>query len=172
MIRRGFTLIEMAITVAILALMTAFAAPLFRQWVGDATLTSATRSLVNGVNLAHAAALETGAPVTLCPYANTACGARWNAGWALWRTTSAGTLERIAAQQVLDAGTAVVVTAPAAASSVTFQPNGTATPLGSWVLCDARGAPHARAVTLFGSGLAFANTQPGVSLTGAPLTCP
>jgi len=167
---RGFTLLEVLVAVVILAILTSMAVPAFQSWLGDATLASSARGLVNGINLARSQALETGTPTLICPYAPGACGSDWSQGWAVWQNPASGTPTLIAAGQTPSSSVQMNVRAPAA--SITFASDGLPNTTGTWTLCDQRGATQARSVSLFGAGTVFADTTPGTSALGQPLVCP
>jgi type IV fimbrial biogenesis protein FimT len=55
---RGFTLVELMVTVVLLSLLLGLAAPNFRVWVRNAQVRTVSDSLQNGLRLAQAAALQ------------------------------------------------------------------------------------------------------------------
>lgn len=75
---RGFTLIELMITIAILAIILAMAIPSFTQAIENARLGTQTNEFVTAVSSARAEALRTGAPVWL-----TAKGEGFQNGWCV-----------------------------------------------------------------------------------------
>jgi type IV fimbrial biogenesis protein FimT len=60
---RGVSLIEMAITLAIIALLYAISAPSFTTWIGNVQIRTATESIQNGLQLARAEAIRRNSPV-------------------------------------------------------------------------------------------------------------
>jgi type IV fimbrial biogenesis protein FimT len=63
--QRGFTLIEMMVTVTVLVIILLFSVPLFTTWNANTRIRSAAESLQNGLRLAQSTALSTNSSVTL-----------------------------------------------------------------------------------------------------------
>lgn len=81
---RGFSLIELLITLAIAAILLAIAAPSMREFAARQALVSASNSLVTGLQLARSTAVKNGQPALLCPSLHAgSCGAAedWSHGW-------------------------------------------------------------------------------------------
>ena len=74
---RGFTMIELLITIAIIAIATAIALPSFREFNIRMAVTSTTNDLVHAVNLARAEAAKRGTNVTV------AATGSWTNGWTV-----------------------------------------------------------------------------------------
>lgn len=92
--QRGFTLVELVVTIALLAILTTLAIPSFsevlRQWRRD----SATRELLTSLQLARSEAIKTSRQMVVCPSTNgTACTAstEWSTGWMVFVDDGAGT---------------------------------------------------------------------------------
>lgn len=108
----GFTLIELMVTVAVLALLMTIAAPSFRDILESQRMRAAAFDLMADLTLARNEALKRGtipAPVTLSP-----ASAGWVDGWSM--TVGAETLS-----QRNKIGAGVTVTGPA---TLTFDRNG------------------------------------------------
>lgn len=79
---RGFSLIELMITIAVAAIIMALAAPSFTNLLNDNRVSSETSDFIGDLALARSEALTRGARVTLCPSTTgTGCTATaWNLG--------------------------------------------------------------------------------------------
>lgn len=77
---RGFTLIELMVTVAVLAIISAIALPSFREVIIRMTVTSTTNELVGAVNLARMEAVKRGTDVVV---KSASGGSDWSGGWSV-----------------------------------------------------------------------------------------
>jgi type IV fimbrial biogenesis protein FimT len=94
---RGFTLIELMVAVAMVAILSAVAAPSFTAMMMRSAIRSASSDLGTDINMARAEAIRVGGRVSICarsaPTATT-CGSDWRQGWLVFReagTTGIGT---------------------------------------------------------------------------------
>ena len=84
---RGFTLVEMIVTIGAAAILIGLAVPSFMNTVQDAKMTSASNDLLVSMQLARSEAIKRHAPVSIChtadPNADPAsCGGDgWDQGW-------------------------------------------------------------------------------------------
>lgn len=126
----GFTLVEMLVAVAIVAILSAVATPSFTDMMVRTALRSVSSDLGSDLNYARSEAVRTGTAVSVCARASAAsCGVDWSAGWLVFREAGAGVdglLE--AGEPVLrDHGAAtnsIVVARDGAGGPVTFLPGG------------------------------------------------
>lgn len=81
----GFTLLELMITLAIMAIMLSWAVPGFQEIIRQNRLTTETNELVTALNLARSEAIKRGRPVTV-----TADGGGWGAGFTVATTDADG----------------------------------------------------------------------------------
>jgi type IV fimbrial biogenesis protein FimT len=79
----GFTLVEMMIVIALVAIIMAIAVPSFREASLGSQLRATANELVAGAMLARSEAIKRNAAVTMCvSTSGTACtGGSWEQGW-------------------------------------------------------------------------------------------
>jgi len=110
----GFTLIEMLVTVVILAILTTIAAPSFRNYLLTLQIRSAAESILNGVQLARAEAIRRNAPIQFVLGTD---GAGYSRAW-LVQTAGGGAIQSRAAGE---SSTAVLISVvPDSAKTITF----------------------------------------------------
>jgi prepilin-type N-terminal cleavage/methylation domain-containing protein len=82
----GFTLIELMLVVAMIAILTVIAAPSLRDVISNARMTSAANDLLTDLSIARAEAVKRGAPTAVCTSNNgTSCTATaWSQGWIIF----------------------------------------------------------------------------------------
>lgn len=83
---RGFTLLELMITVAVLIILLAIAVPSFQGLMASNRLTAATNEFIAALNTSRAEAIRRGQRVILCASSNgTGCtDTDWTQGWILF----------------------------------------------------------------------------------------
>ncbi len=125
-LQRGFTLVELVVTIALVAILTSLAIPSFsealRQWRRDNT----TRGLLTSLQLARTESIKTSRQVIVCPSTDeTSCAAstEWNTGWIVFRDDGGGTAAN-ANNQALDANEPVLKVASAQAGIASLTSTG------------------------------------------------
>jgi type IV fimbrial biogenesis protein FimT len=176
---RGFTLIELMVTIAIAAILIAMAVPSFQSMLVNNRMSAATNGLFNALNYARNAALTGNTTVLVCPvgaFGSTACGANWPSGWMAVNT---GVAPPLLLQSWTLAANAPALTSPSGTASVTFNSRGiTSGNAANFKLCDSRGANYARSLQVMATGLVQVSPTGGAGLTngtavwGGALTCP
>ncbi|MQM39534.1 hypothetical protein KBTX_03563 [wastewater metagenome] len=80
---RGFTLIELMLTVIVAAILLAIAVPSFRAFIQNNQLTTATNQFVTALNMARSEAVKRGRRVYITAAASSA-GDEWGGGFRVW----------------------------------------------------------------------------------------
>ena len=88
---KGFTMVELMVTIAVLGVLLAIAVPSFSAMIRNNRSQAVANELVAALNLARAEAVKRGARVSLCPSSNgTSCsGSSWAIGWIAFVDTAA-----------------------------------------------------------------------------------
>lgn len=92
-IKRGFTLIELMVTISILAIVMLLAIPEFTSMIKNNSISSMNNNLLAALNFARTEAVKRGVPVSVCATANSsfaACGSAWNLGWLIFVNPTGG----------------------------------------------------------------------------------
>jgi type IV fimbrial biogenesis protein FimT len=159
---RGFTLIEMIVTVTVLAILAGLAAPSFSDFMRRNQVSSQSNEFLGALRLARATAISESRFVSICPSkdpsaATPACedSADFSQGWIMYNATVAN--KPFAAGDVLvkvnQATPNVSLMAPDAGKVITFNARGasTAGALGI-LLCARRGSESIGESTLRATG--------------------
>lgn len=93
----GFTLVELMVTIALVAILMGLAAPTFIESRRNAQLTSLANSVLSSINTARAEALKTGLQVYVVPMTNN----NWATGWRVYVDVDADRAYSAAADRVL-----------------------------------------------------------------------
>lgn len=82
---KGFTLIELMVVIAMVAILLALGLPSFQSTIRSNRLATQTNQFIAGIALARSEALRTSRGAAMCPSSNgTACGGTWTDGWLVW----------------------------------------------------------------------------------------
>ncbi len=158
---RGFTLVEMLVSLTILVILLGMAMPSFRAFILDNRLNAQARELVSAVQIARSEAARLNTSVVLCPSADqVACGTDWTSPQILFadvdnsRTVSAS-------EQLILVGDAVpansTITGPSA-GWIRINSSGQINAPAKFVICDQRSGLYGREVDFSGTGRATITT--------------
>jgi type IV fimbrial biogenesis protein FimT len=82
----GFTLVELLVTVAVVAILLAMAWPSYQQFVADSRVTGQANEFLAALNLARSEAVKRNTTVTMCRSSDGAScgGTSWQQGWIVF----------------------------------------------------------------------------------------
>ncbi|WP_153109058.1 GspH/FimT family pseudopilin [Propionivibrio limicola] len=163
-IHRGFTLIEMLVTIAVLAIVLAIAAPSFSTIVKNSRLATETNDLMSDLALARTEAARRGRRVSLCISNNgTTCatsGSDWSGGRIIFSDVSP--------YGQIDSGDTILRVVPSASTKkitltasgfselryLQFRPNGASSSSTTGVIkiCDDRAGSFGREIEILITG--------------------
>lgn len=172
---RGFTVLELIITVSIAAVLLGLAVPSFGGMWLDSQRAVAVNAFVHGIFLARSIAVGHGHVVSICRSSDgQTCSNRtdnWQQGWMVFVNHDRDEPPvRDASEPVLAvqaAGSGVSITSNR--TSYSFRPYRHAVVNGTLVFCDRRGSAQARAIIINSAG------RPRISKRDSdnrPLRCP
>ena len=119
---RGFTMIELMVTVLVVAILFSVGVPSMRYVTSANRISSEINGLLGDMQFARGEAIKEGQTVTVCVSTNgTGCtgGTNWNGGWIVFQDPNAN--------KVVDAGEAVLRVQPTFTSNDTFVASGAVT---------------------------------------------
>lgn len=129
--QRGFTMVELLVTISIIGILSAIALPSFQGVLLSYKLRSYSNALVTSVHLARSEAIKSNTAVLLCASTNgTSCGGVWEDGWIVLRGPTV-------AQRLQSIATGYKITDSGGLTSLTFQPTGIGATQATFTICRA-----------------------------------
>jgi len=155
----GFTILELMITLAVVAVVTSFAIPAMGQFIKNDRLTTQINTLVSHLAYARSEAVTRNQQTVLCARSSdTACGSEWKNGWLLFvdansnGTLDAATDEILRVQQTLE-GENILSSSETIGNTVVYDYRGFApSSIGTFTLCDDRKDDHMKSISISNTG--------------------
>lgn len=157
--QRGFTMVELSVTLAVIAIGASLAAPGAATMLANRKVQAAAQSILDGLQQARTEALRRNAPVRFTLRAD-------GTGWTL--TKASDTLQSYASSDW-----ASLVLASTGAGSVTFLPTGllqTGAQLSQVSVSSTVGDSRTLRINVFGGGL-IRMCDPGITVPDDPRRC-
>lgn len=158
----GVTLVELMVTLAVLAIGATLAAPGFSQMIANYKVRGAAESIINGLNYARTEALRRNSAVT---FSLTPGGS----GWTVSQVSPSTTLQSRSDNESPD----TTVASSTAATAVTFLPNGllqTGSQLSQVTVSSFVQGTDTRRINVFGGGL-IRLCDPAIATPDDPRRC-
>jgi type IV fimbrial biogenesis protein FimT len=140
--QKGFTLVELMITVIIVAVLLSLAAPGFVELLERNRLQSAASNLYTSLVLARSEALKRNTPVVVCrrdpatgKCATTGTAGDWRQGWVVHPAADPNDV-LVLREGVTGGDTLWVVSASTKIDDLSYGPDGGASRVASFVLCN------------------------------------
>lgn len=168
-IERGFTLIELMVTLTIVGILLTVAVPSFNKMMADNRQIAQINELLGSLMYARSEAITENKAIAVCASSTqTSCSSDWSQGWIVY-VPGATTITPLRVHSALSGGNTLSSTTGA---SFTFNANGTSSASGTFTLCDSRLSAYARALYLSSTGIARASQTVGEDSQGNALSCP
>lgn len=130
----GFSLIELMVTIAIAAILSALAAPSYRALIIDNSISTQASDLAGVLAFARSEAAKRGMTVRV-----TASGTDFSSGWSVWvdenNDNAISTGETLKMHEALKTGYTLVGEGFANTAEIQYRSNGSADSSGSFTLC-------------------------------------
>jgi len=167
--QQGMTIIELMVTMAIVAILAGVSAPSMRDMLLSWRMTSQTNDFISNFAMARGQAAALGTTVTVCASSDGAsCTGTWSQGHIIFTdadadaTVDGGTDRILRVASALSSGTTLVVSNLSTAGRLQFRPTGMVSGVtgsgATFALCDGRTGPYGRTITVQLTGRAASVT--------------
>ena len=154
----GFTILELVVTVGMVAIVVAIAIPAMQTFTQNDRLTTNINTLIGHLAYARSEAVKRSVQVSVCASNDAStCSGSWDDGWIVYidadndNSFTAGEVV-IRAQQAL--GGTNTLTATGIGTQITYDNRGfvNAASVGSLQLCDSRSGPYGKTIRITNTG--------------------
>jgi type IV fimbrial biogenesis protein FimT len=162
--QRGLTLVELTITIAVIAIGASLSAPTFQQQLANYRVRVAAEGMVNALNQGRAEAVRRNTPVRFELSGST------SPGWQLTQVAGGATLASRGSGDM----PAIVAASSSSSRTVTFLPTGqvdnSGTRLSRITVSSSSAGAESRQIDILGGGL-IRQCQPGITAANDPRRC-
>lgn len=138
-------MIELLAVVAILAIMTAVAAPAFNEFIANQRVKNASFNLYSAITYARSEAIKRSCPVVITPTSSV----NWALGWSIATGASCAAAATLRSQG--NQGSFSIVT-DSALSSITYRPDGRTSSAQTTFTLTSSNGPQGRCIRIDASG--------------------
>jgi len=171
---RGFTLIELMLSLAVFAILAAAAVPALGSLIESTESQTARSALITALNAARIFAVSKTADVVACPSADREyCGrtTEWQRGWIVFIDAD-GDGARDDGERLIEVSQAqpdgIAITSTVGRTRVIYRPDGSSAGSNvTFTICDRRGPAHATALVINNAG----RVRHGTPTPTAALAC-
>lgn len=159
---KGFTLVEVIVTMAISVLMLSMAVPSMSTFLSNSRQSAAINDFVASVRMARSTAIEANTDVTICPSASgrNCESVGWHEGWIVFKDldNNQAVDDNDTIVRIYDRASGVAIYPSQTDPFLRYRPNGRIVhqqisgSAGDFTVCDSRGADYARVMILDLSG--------------------
>lgn len=172
----GFTLLELAVVLAVVSILAVYALPSFNNFLARQRQITDINILVSSLTLARSEAIMRSSDVMVCKSSDgqlCTTNGEWSQGWIVFedrdKSRSHESDEKVIFRQEQLDGIRLYYRAFGSNHYIVYRPQGMPKTNGTYTLCDTRGSSEPRALIVSKTGRLRPSTQRS---NGDPLTCP
>ena len=168
--QRGFTLVELLVTLAVFGILALAAIPAFNRYVNSNRMITETNTIVGALNYARNEAIKRRATISICRSSDGATcsgtAGTWNAGWIVFVNANNDSPAQVDSGEeilrVFGVFNDTLAASTSLADYVTYNANGYSNAQGQFVLCDSDNTTStARTITVSRTGRTSLTTGGG-----------